>query len=83
MARSLAVEYGPKGVRFNVVSPGMTQTEMIANIPEKAKMLAKMNAPLRRLAEVDDIAFTIEFLLSPSARHITGENVRVCGGISM
>jgi 3-oxoacyl-[acyl-carrier protein] reductase len=83
MARSLAVEYGPKGVRFNVVSPGMTQTEMIANIPDKAKMIAKMNAPLRRLAEVDDVALTIEFLLSPSARHITGENIRVCGGISM
>ncbi len=83
LARSLAVEYGPKGIRFNIVSPGMTHTEMIANIPEKSKMIAKLNAPLRKLAEVDDIALTIEFLLSQSARHITGENIRVCGGISM
>jgi 3-oxoacyl-[acyl-carrier protein] reductase len=83
MARSLAVEYGPKGVRVNVVSPGLTQTEMVANIPEKVKMLARMNTPLRRLAEAGDIALTIEFLVSPAARHITGENIRVCGGLAM
>jgi len=83
MARSLAVEYGPKGIRVNVVSPGMTQTEMLANIPDKVKMLAKMNTPLRRLAEPEDIAATIDFLISAAARHITGENIRVCGGIVM
>lgn len=83
MARSLAVEYGPKGIRVNVVSPGMTQTEMISNIPDKVKMLAKMNTPLRRLADADDTAATIDFLLSPAARHITGENIRVCGGVVM
>jgi 3-oxoacyl-[acyl-carrier protein] reductase len=83
MARSLAVEYGPKGIRDNVVSPGMTRTEMISNIPDKVKMLAKMNTPLRRLADAEDIAGTIAFLLSPAARHITGENIRVCGGIVM
>jgi 3-oxoacyl-[acyl-carrier protein] reductase len=83
MARSLAVEYGPKGIRVNIVSPGMTHTEMIANIPDKVKMVAKMNTPLRRLADPDDIASTIDFLISPAARHITGENIRVCGGIVM
>jgi 3-oxoacyl-[acyl-carrier protein] reductase len=83
MARSLAVEYGPKGIRVNVVSPGMTHTEMISNIPDKVKMLAKMNTPLRRLADAEDVAATIDFLLSPAARHITGENIRVCGGVVM
>jgi 3-oxoacyl-[acyl-carrier protein] reductase len=83
LARSLAVEYGPKGIRVNTVSPGLTHTEMISNIPEKVKMLAKMNTPLRRLAEPNDIASVITFLLSPAARHITGENLRVCGGLVM
>ena len=83
LARSLAVEYGPKGIRVNVVSPGMTHTEMISSIPEKVKMLAKMNTPLRRLAEPVDIASVISFLLSPAACHITGENLRVCGGLVM
>jgi 3-oxoacyl-[acyl-carrier protein] reductase len=83
MARSLAVEYGPKGIRFNVVSPGMTQTQMIANTPDKAKMLAKMQTPLRRLADPQDIAGAIEFLLSDNSNHITGETLRVCGGVVM
>jgi 3-oxoacyl-[acyl-carrier protein] reductase len=83
MARSLAVEYGPKGIRINIVSPGLTQTEMLANIPEKVKLLTKMNTPLRELASANDIALTIEFLISNASRHITGENIRVCGGIAM
>ena len=83
LARSLAVEYGPKGIRVNTVSPGLTHTEMISNIPDKVKMLAKMNTPLRRLADPNDIASVITFLLSPAARHITGENLRVCGGLVM
>jgi 3-oxoacyl-[acyl-carrier protein] reductase len=83
LGRCVAAEYGPKGVRVNVVAPGMTQTGMIANLPEKAKMLGKMQAALRRLAEPVDIANVVSFLLSPAARHITGETVRVCGGAVM
>jgi 3-oxoacyl-[acyl-carrier protein] reductase len=56
---------------------------MIAHLPDKAKMLAKMQTPLRRLAEPVDIANAVAFLLSPGARHITGETIRVCGGAVM
>jgi 3-oxoacyl-[acyl-carrier protein] reductase len=80
LARCLAVEYGPKGIRVNVVAPGMTQTDRIAPLPDKAKMLTRMQTPLRRLAEPVDIADVVAFLLSPGARHITGETIRVCGG---
>jgi 3-oxoacyl-[acyl-carrier protein] reductase len=83
LARSLAVEHGPKGVRVNVVSPGMTSTDMIAHLPEKARMLSKMQTPLRRLAEPADVADAVLFLLSAKARHITGETVRVNGGVVM
>jgi 3-oxoacyl-[acyl-carrier protein] reductase len=83
LARSLAAEYGPKGIRANLVAPGMTQTEMIAGLPEKAKMLTRMQTPLRRLAESADVAEVIAFLLSPAARHVTGETLRVCGGSVM
>ncbi len=82
-ARSLAVEYGPKGIRVNVLSPGMTQTSMIANVPDKTKMLTKMQTPLRRLAEPQDVANSVDFLMSDAATHITGETLRVCGGITM
>lgn len=83
LARALAVELGPKGIRVNVVSPGMTKTKMIEGLPEKARMLAKTQTPLRQLAEPSDVANSVAFLLSPSASHITGENLRVCGGITM
>ncbi|MFZ4712613.1 MAG: SDR family oxidoreductase [Bacteriovoracaceae bacterium] len=83
LAKTISVEFGVKGVRCNVVSPGMTHTEMISNIPEKTKMLAKMNTPLRKLAEPDDIAATVAFLMSDGAKHITGENIKVCGGLVM
>ena len=80
-ARALAVELGPKGVRVNIVAPGMTQTAMIANLPNKAKMLAQMNTPLRKLADPDDIAAAVSFLIGGRARHITGETLHVSGGV--
>jgi len=81
--KSLAVEFGPQGFRFNVVAPGMTDTALIADTPEKSRLLTKMQTPLRRLAHPDDIANAVAFLLSEDARHITGETLRVCGGIVM
>ena len=77
------MELGPKGIRANVVSPGMTQTEMISEIGEKTKLVTKMNAPLRSLAEAEDVAGVVAFLLSSQAKHITGENIKVCGGLAM
>ena len=81
--RSLAVEYGPQGFRFNVVSPGMTDTHLIADVPEKVRLLTKMQTPLRRLATPEDVANGVAFLLSEEARHITGETLRICGGTVM
>jgi 3-oxoacyl-[acyl-carrier protein] reductase len=82
-SRSLAVEYGLRGIRVNCISPGMTQTDFIADLPEKVKMVTRMQTPLRRLAIPEDIAGAAVFLFSDKARHITGENIRVCGGIIM
>jgi 3-oxoacyl-[acyl-carrier protein] reductase len=78
--RSLAVEYGPSSVRFNLVSPGMTQTDLISDVPEKTKLLSAMNTPLRKLANAVDIANAIGFLASSKSNYITGETIRVNGG---
>ena len=83
LTKSLAQEFGPKGIRFNVVSPGMTETSLIADTPEKARMLFKMRAPLQRLAQPEDIAQGIAYLLSEAASYITGETLHICGGTVM
>jgi 3-oxoacyl-[acyl-carrier protein] reductase len=83
LCRSLAAELGPKNVRVNVVSPGLTDTRMTAELPEKAKMLEKFNIPLRRFATADDVANAVVFLAGSKASHITGTTLRVSGGREM
>ena len=65
------------------MAPGMTQTAMIANLPKKAKALAEMNTPLRRLADPQDVADAVAFIIGDQARHITGETLHVSGGVTM
>ncbi len=79
-SRALAVELAPKGITVNVISPGMTDTELIADIPEKNRLMVATKAPLRRLAKPEDIAGTVSFLASSKADYITGETIRVNGG---
>ena len=82
-SKSLAAEFGPQGIRVNTVSPGMTGTDLIADVPEKTKLTTKMHTPLRRLGAVEDIAGTVRFLFSDEAAYISGQNIRVCGGVVM
>jgi 3-oxoacyl-[acyl-carrier protein] reductase len=79
-SKALAVELGPKGIRVNIISPSMTDTELIADIPEKAKLLAAAKSPLKRIATVDDVAGAISFLASSKSDFLTGETIRVNGG---
>jgi 3-oxoacyl-[acyl-carrier protein] reductase len=81
--KSIANEYGVKGIRSNCVSPGMTQTDLIADLPEKVKMVTKMQTPLRRLTIPEDVSGTVSYLFSEQASFVTGQNIRVCGGMVM
>ena len=75
-----SIEFASKGIRFNLVSPGMTNTDLIADVPEKTKMVTAAQTPLRKLASPIDIANTISFLTSHDYDHITGETIRINGG---
>ena len=79
-SKALAVELAPKGITVNMVSPGMTDTELIADLPEKARLLVAARTPLRRLAKPDDIAGAVSYLASARADYLTGETIRVNGG---
>lgn len=79
-AKALAVELAAKGIRVNLVSPGMTDTELISDIPEKVKLLTSAKTPLKRLAKPIDIANAISYLVSEKSDFLTGETIRINGG---
>jgi 3-oxoacyl-[acyl-carrier protein] reductase len=78
--KALAFELAPKGIRLNLVSPGMVDTPLITDVPEKVRLLSAAQTPLRVLATPEDIANTIAFLASDRANYLTGETIRVNGG---
>ena len=83
MARSLAKEVGPSGVRVNCVAPGAVDTDMMACYSEEDKQALAEETPLGRIATCEDIAQATEFLLSDKASFITGQTLVVDGGFTL
>lgn len=83
MTRSLAMEYGPRGIRANCVAPGVVGTELwnphLAHAEIEASVLAHI--PTRRTSTVEEVADVIVFLASDASRAITGEVLSADGGI--
>jgi 3-oxoacyl-[acyl-carrier protein] reductase len=78
--RSLAREVGPLGINVNAVAPGFLETEMTGNIKGDQRDQIARRSALHRLAEVDDVAEAVEFLLSDKAKNITGTVLTVDAG---
>lgn len=81
--KSLARELGPRGVRVNAVAPGYVITDMTDGLSEEMKAAILENTPLRRLAEPEDVASVIAFLVSPAAAYITGAVIPIDGGLGI
>jgi 3-oxoacyl-[acyl-carrier protein] reductase len=81
MTKSFALEGAPRGVRFNCVTPGFIETDMTANLPERVKKGLLEQIPLKRLGTPDEVAGGVAFLLSDLASYITGEVLRINGGL--
>jgi 3-oxoacyl-[acyl-carrier protein] reductase len=80
--RSLARELGPLGITVNAVAPGFIDTAMTESLsPEQRDKIAGRSA-LKRLADAEDVAKSVEFLLGPGARNITGTVLTVDAGNS-
>lgn len=80
LTKTAARELGPKGVTVNAVAPGMVLTELTRELPREILQKALDETQLKRLAESEDIANAVLFLLSDAARMITGEVLRVDAG---
>ena len=77
----VAKEYASKGVRCNAVCPGFVKTKMTEELPDKLKEATIAAIPLGRMGEVKDISNVVRFLCSNDASYITGNVIRVDGGM--
>lgn len=85
LAKTLAVELGPKGVTVNCIVPGYTRKDASGHraIPESVLNAMAERTPTRRIADPEDIAELAGFLTSPAARQITGQIINVDGGLCL
>jgi 3-oxoacyl-[acyl-carrier protein] reductase len=81
--KSMAREVGSRGVRVNALAPGFIETAMTEKIPAEAKEKMKAGIPLGRTGTPEDVAAAALFLCSDSSTYITGEVLKVDGGMGM
>lgn len=84
LTRSIALDYGGRGVRCNAVCPSLTRSKMTEDMLADAALMAKFmeRLPLGRPAEPADIAGVVAFLASEDARFVNGVNLPVDGGVT-
>ncbi len=83
MTKSFALEGASRGIRFNAVTPGFIATDMTDKLSDEIKQSYIDKIPLKKFGEPKDVAEAVAFLLSDSAAYITGETLRVNGGMLM
>jgi len=84
LTMTTARELAPRGVTCNAVAPGYIETDMTAqHLPEAARAKLMEQIPLARIGQADDVANAVAFLAGPEAGYITGQVLRVNGGMLM
>lgn len=83
LARGIAVEYGAKGIRANVVVPGFVDGGMAAQMEPERKSRIIRRTPVRRGGEIEDVANAVEFLAGEQSRYVNGAELRVDGGFTI
>jgi len=83
MTKSFAIEGASRGIRFNSITPGFIATDMTAELKDEVKDHYIANIPLKRFGSAREVAEATAFLLSDSSSYITGETLKVNGGLYM
>jgi NAD(P)-dependent dehydrogenase (short-subunit alcohol dehydrogenase family) len=81
LTRSAAMELGARGIRVNCICPGVVDTEMVRNYPALVETLQGI-IPLQHMAQPEQLADVMFFLLGPQAAYITGADLAVDGGVT-
>lgn len=83
MTKSFAKEAAARNVRFNAITPGFIQTDMTEELNDEVKNYYITNIPLKKFGDARDVANAVAFLLSDYSAYITGEVLKVNGGLYM
>ncbi|MCF0194041.1 MAG: 3-oxoacyl-[acyl-carrier-protein] reductase [Bacteroidaceae bacterium] len=83
LAKSVAQEMGPKGIRANAIAPGFIETAMTAALPDNVREEWAKKIPLRRAGQTEDIANVALFLASDLSSYVSGQVIQIDGGMNM
>lgn len=83
LTKSVAKELAARNVTVNAIAPGYIETDMTNSMPEKAREAVMSSIPMKRVGQGEDIANAVAFLASDEASYITGEVIKVDGGMAI
>jgi len=83
LTKSLARELGSRKICVNAVAPGFIETDMTSSVPDKEREKIRKQIPLSRLGTPEDVAGVVLFLVSEEAGYMTGQVIRINGGLYM
>jgi len=81
LTKTAAREYARRGITVNAVAPGFIETAMASSLEKEARELIRGQIPMARLGSAEEVAHSVEFLVSPRASYITGQVLHVNGGL--